>query len=207
MVGSWIGDVRCDLDSVWVDQDGEEGVWESELTEWEGRKISTAWPCQSNNNKCGLICFSLTTTCGRIGFGGKAYRTINWGGKWQRTQTEAPLRAEQMDFLLFLVANRLIIGMPQDDPEDTWIQGSLMGQGKVNAEMVRKMILDPNLVINYRINTPLNVELSQPHCLFAEHTGVCSPLTVHIIHHSGTDGKYVNQWVWYSSEKCDRHCW
>lgn len=58
------------------------------------------------------------------------------------------------------------------DPWDTCLQGLLMTQGKIHAEIVRKMILEPRQVVGYWSGTLLDAELPQPDYLLAAHPGV-----------------------------------
>lgn len=74
----------------------------------------------------------------------------------------------------------------------TWSTLVFREHGKIPAEMVREMILDPGQVVSYHNYILLNAKLPQPDCLLAEYHVVFSPLPVHIIHYDGIVGKYVN---------------
>lgn len=61
--------------------------------------------------------FRLRMTCGMIGIGGKAYRRADYQPRWKASDREPGLRASRG--LLSLVANRLIVRMPQAE-KVTW---------------------------------------------------------------------------------------
>lgn len=86
-------------------------------------------------------------------------------GNSQRAQTETPLGEKHMAFPVVphdKQADCWDTPSCKEELQNTWLQRSLMIQGKILAEMIHKLTLDPSQMIGYQSNALLDAESSEP---------------------------------------------